>query len=313
MPLSGQALEVNGTKYLGLSEIAGQLGMRTKWLEKGEQLRLESAWTRMDFEVHKREMLLNGLRIHLGFPIAESGGRLYLSSSDFTHQLKPILTPQLNESPPGLRHIILDPGHGGKDPGAENQSIGLREKALTLDLARLLQRRLEAQGFRVSLTRGTDTFIPLAERGQKANRMGADLFISLHFNASAKANVAGVESYVYTPPFQPSSSRAALHSSDRKIYPGNNEGAWSTLLAYYVQRSLTEELGTVDRGLKRARFTVLEDLQMPGILIEGGFVSNTIEGRNIGSKGYRDRIAKGIADAIIVYQRTLERLSGNGN
>ena len=310
VPIAGYALEVNGTAYIRLTEVAGKLGMRSSWLEKGKQVRLESDWTRMDFEVHKREMLLNGLRVHLGYPVVESRGRLYLSESDLTNQIRPILTPQLNGPPPAIRHIVIDPGHGGKDPGAENRSAGLREKALTLDLAVLLQRRLEAEGFRVTLTRGDDRFIELEDRGRMANRLQGDLFISLHFNASGKSSVEGVETYVYTRVMQPSTSRADLHSSDRKAYPGNRDGAWSTLLAYYVQRGLEEKLGAPDRGLKRARFKVLEELQMPGILVEGGFVTHPSEGRNIGSRGYRDRIASAVVDGVLVYRKTLQRLAG---
>ena len=181
--------------------------MRSSWIEKGEIIRLQSSWTRMDFEVHKREMILNVLRVHLGHPVVESGSRLYLSASDYNHQIKPILTPQLNGPPPSLRHIVLDAGHGGKDPGTQNEAIGLKEKALAMDLARLVQLRLEREGFRVSQTRTEDRFIPLEERGRMANRLKADLFVSLHFNASAKTSVQGVETYVYTPQDQPSTSR----------------------------------------------------------------------------------------------------------
>jgi N-acetylmuramoyl-L-alanine amidase len=267
----------------------------------------------MDFEVHKREIHLNGLRVHLGFPIVESGGRLYLSGSDYRHQLQPLLTPQLSGDPPMLRHIVLDAGHGGKDPGTQNSDLGLREKSLTLDLARRVKQRLEAQGFRVSLTRDKDIFIQLEERARQANRLGADLFVSLHFNATSKSSVQGIETYTLTPPFQPSTSRAKLHSSDRQTYPGNVDGPWSSLLAYYMQRSLVDTLKATDRGFKRARFTVLQDLNMPGLLVEGGFVTNPNEGSNIGSSGYRDRIAQGIVEGILVYQKTLGRLSGEGS
>ena len=190
---------------------------------------------------------------------------------------------------------------------------GLREKSLTLDLARRVKQRLEASGFTVSLTRDTDVFIELGERARHANRMGADLFISRHFNATSKSSVQGVETFAYTPPFQPSTSRAKLHSSDRQSYPGNADGPWSTLLAYYMQRSLVDTLKASDRGLKRARFTVLQELNMPGILVEGGFVTNLSEGRNIGSAGYRDRMAQSIVEGILIYNKSLKRLSGEGS
>lgn len=309
LPLWGSALEFDGTTYIGLAEAAGKLGMEARWLEKGKSLRLESAWTRMEFEVHKREFSLNGDRIHLGFPIVATGGRLSISESDFTHQIKPLLTPQLNGPRPGYAHIAIDAGHGGKDPGAENPTLGLREKSLTLDLATRVARLLREQGFRVTLVRDSDRFIALKERSRIANEARADLFLSLHFNALARTSVQGVETYAFTPPHQPSSARADLHASDHESYPAFAQGAWSTLLAYYVQRSLAEELPVEDRGLKRARFTVLRDLQMPGILIEGGFVTHEREGRNIGSASYRDHLAQAIVDGILVYKRTLVRLN----
>ena len=302
------ALQLNGINHTDLRQIAAKLGMQTRWLEKGERIELFSEWTRMDFTRDRREFRINGTQVHLGFPVAGERGRLYLSESDFQHHLRPILTPQVFGSPPPFHHIVLDPGHGGDDPGAENTALGLREKSLVLDLAQRLQKRLLADGYRVSLTRSDDTFLPLGERARKANTLGADLFLSLHFNASVKPPVSGVETFAFTPPYQPSTARTDLHSSDRRHYPGNAADPWNTLLGYYVQRSLTGALPAPDRGLKRARFTVLRDLQMPGLLIEGGFLSHAYEGRNLGSAAYRDRIADAIAAGLTVYARTASRL-----
>ena len=310
LPLTGLALQVKGTEYLGLRDVADRLGMKTRWVERDKVLAVESQWTRMLFEVHKREAFLNGTKVFLGYPVVESDGRLYISASDYTHQLQPVLTPQVIGNPPRLRHIVLDAGHGGKDPGAQNPELGLREKALTLDLARRLKGVLQSRGYEVSLVREGDTFIELEERARRANGLGADLFISLHFNASAKRTVEGLETYAYTPRLQPSTARTALSDSDRRDYPGNRNDGWNALLAYYVQRSLTGTAGGLDRGVKRARFTVLEGLEMPGILVEGGFVTHATEGRNIGSAGYRDKLAGAIAEAVTVYQKTLDRLSG---
>jgi N-acetylmuramoyl-L-alanine amidase len=311
LPARLTGLELNGTAYTSLGEVAGRLGMESQWVEKGKTQKLESQWTTLVFEIHKREILLNGIRVHLGFPVAEYRGQLYLSESDTTHQLQPILTPQVFGRPPPVRHVIIDPGHGGDDPGARNTGLKLIEKHLTLDLAKRLKAKLEAKGMRVSMTRDTDRFIALEERGRIANASGADLFISLHFNASEKRAVAGVETFAFTPPFQPSTSRSSLHSSDQRTYPGNANDPWNTLLGYYVQRSLTRTLSTEDRGLKRARFAVLRELEIPGLLIEGGFVSNDREGRNVGSAAYRNRIVQGICDGLDVYLQTVERLSRN--
>jgi N-acetylmuramoyl-L-alanine amidase len=303
-----QGLDLNGTSYLNLTEVGAKLGMKPSVLESGKVLELRSEWTTLRFEVNQREMAVNKLRVHLGFPIAGTRGNLYMSESDFRHTLEPILTPQVFGQAPRIRHIVIDAGHGGTDPGAENPELRLREKALTLDLAARLKVRLEQAGYTVSLTRSKDEFIALTERTQQANSLNADLFLSLHFNASADDRVSGVETYAYTPPFQPSSSRAELHSSDKENYPGNTDGPWSTLLGFYVQRSLQEALATPDRGLKRARFTVLQGLEMPGLLIEGGFLTNSHEGRNIGSALYREKIASAVVDGLAVFQSTAARL-----
>ena len=305
---AARALTVNGVEYTELRSVAGNLGMKTRWVEKEKILLLESKWTDMRFEIHKREMFLNGKRLFMGYPVIASRGKFLICADDFNYLIKPILTPQLFKPVPGLRHIVIDAGHGGDDPGAENDALKLREKALTLDLSRKLEEELERHGFAVSMTRRKDVFIPLEERCQIANRLKADLFISVHFNATGKAEVSGLETYALTPPNQPSTSRSTLADSDRERYRGQEQGAWNTLLAYYVQRSMVDSLQVADRGLKRAQFTVLRELEMPGILVECGFVTHSTEGRNIGSSAYRDRLAKSMVEGILVYQRTLTRL-----
>lgn len=309
--LAGQAclaLDLNGTRYLKLGTVAGRLGMRTEWIEKPGKIRLYSEWTRLTFAVDQREFQINGRRIHLGFPVAEHRGSLYLSESDFRNQIQPVLTPQVFGVPPDIRRIVLDPGHGGGDPGARNEELGLIEKALVLDLAGRLKARLEAAGYSVSLTRTRDRFLPLEKRAAIANSRKADLFLSLHFNAHRRAEVAGAETYVLTPDSQPSTSGNAAPETGTAALPGNDHDPWNSLLGFYLQRALLDELGSADRGLKRARFAVLRDLRMPGILIEAGFVSNPVEGRNIGSAAYRDRIADAIVEGLRVYRKTRLRL-----
>jgi N-acetylmuramoyl-L-alanine amidase len=305
-PLS--ALELNGVAHLSLDDVGAKLGMKSRWVEKGEILELRSEWTRLRFELHKREMTVNGLRVHLGYPVARQRGELYLSETDYRHQIQPILTPQVFGAPPVIRHVIIDAGHGGSDPGAENASLKLREKNLTLDLAKRVKAQLEKAGYTVSMIRSGDRLVALPERSRLANDLNGDLFLSLHFNASTDTKVHGVETYAFTPLLQPSTSRTKLHESDRQSYAGNANDPWSELLGFYVQRSLSEQLPSPDRGLKRARFTVLRDLKMPGILIEGGFVTHPKEGRNIGSAGYRDKIAEAIVQGLKTFEGTAARL-----
>ena len=111
-----------------------------------------------------------------------------------------------------------------------------------------------------------------------------------------------------TPKNQASTSHTRLRKSEKKSYPGNRYDVWNELAAYYVQKTLVNDLKQKDRGVKRARFAVLKDIYCPGILIEGGFVSNAQEGRQIGSRNYRDKIAQAIVDGISSYHKTLRRV-----
>lgn len=298
---------LQGTLYVEAPEVAAWLGMQWRWIEKGRRAEMRSAWTRIELETDRRELLLNGHRIHLGHPVHVFEGHLCLSVSDLRHQLMPILTPQFSGDPPELSHIVLDPGHGGQDPGAENAGLGLREKTLTLDLSLRLAEKLRALGYTVSLTRTEDRFIELPERARLANTFRADLFISIHFNAIGRPDVSGVETFILPPPGQPSTARAERSDADEEILPGHAHQAWSTLAGWYLQDRMVQHLHVADRGLKRARFAVLRGLEMPGVLVEAGFVSNPEEGRLIGQPAYLDQVASALLDGIVQYARTLDR------
>lgn len=309
--LEGASREMHGTTYLNLAEVARRLGMEYSEPERGKEARLSSRWTTMDYQLHQRHFMLNGRRVALGNPIAASQGKLYISERDFTKTIQPLLTPQVfRDSLPALRHIVIDPGHGGNDPGATNTELGLLEKNLTLALARRLQVKLEAMGYRVTLTRTRDEFMGLEQRAEFANRSGADLFISLHFNAVASgSNVSGIETFVLTPQGQPSTASANLSAQDRLSLPGNRQDIWNALAGYHIQDALVAATGARDRGLRRARFAVLRSLNCPGVLIEGGFVTHPVEGRNLGSAAYRERLADAIAEGVLNYQKRLNQIA----
>ena len=213
--------------------------------------RLKSRWTTWTSGRGKL-CHLNQMPVHLGFPTVHSAGRLYVAEADVRHALQPILTPQVFPQRPGLERIVIDPGHGGKDSGACNQSLGQQEKELALDVAHRLTRLLEALGYEVVLTRSKDRYLPLAERTRVANRARADLFISLHFNAAASSAAAGLETFALTPQYQASSKYAKPGARDRTRYRGNDQDTWNTLAGYHLQRALVAALGGPDRGLKRA-------------------------------------------------------------
>lgn len=310
-PCAAVTRQLNGNAYVSLGEVAKRLGQEIKWVKKGKTVELSSEWTTMRFTIHEQEFQLNGREVGLGYPVAPNKGELFISELDYQKTILPVLAPQtFKESASKIYHIVIDPGHGGKDPGAQNPALGLAEKNLTLDLAKRLQKRLEALGYKVTLTRTSDKFVELEDRAAFANRSGADLFISLHFNAVGTASVHGIETFAMTPQNQPSSNRVNLTDADKRNYPGNANDPWNVLLGFYVQNELLKFTGGDDRGVKRARFVVLREVSCPAILVEGGFVTSSTEGRNIGSAEYRDKLANAITAGVLTYQKTLNRVRG---
>lgn len=304
---------INGQAYVSLDEVARRCGMEHRWVTPGKTVEVRSEWSGLRFTLHQRHFELNGRKIYLGVPIALNQGKLMISEIDYERTLKPLLFPRQFDPKPKLYRIVLDAGHGGKDTGARNDGIGLQEKNLALDLAKRVQRKLAAYGYDVVLTREDDRFIPLEKRPAIANRVKADLFVSLHFNAVDSSKVEGIETFVITPPGHPSTSASKLTASAKKTYPGNASEPWSLLAGYHIQRELLTQTGGEDRGLKRARFAVLRDLNCPGVLVEGGFVSHPREGRDVGSAAYREKLANAIAQGILNYQRALNRARGIGS
>ncbi|WOO42669.1 N-acetylmuramoyl-L-alanine amidase [Rubellicoccus peritrichatus] len=309
--LQGETRELHGSTYVSLPKIASQLGMKLQWIQPQKEVELKSKWTTLRFELHQRHFFLNGRKVALGNPVALSRGQLFISQRDIQKTLQPLLTPQIfAESSPKLYHIVIDPGHGGHDPGAENRKLRVNEKSTTLDLAKRMKKKLERLGYKVTLTRDTDKFISLGERPAIANRVKADLFISLHFNAVASSKVKGLETFAMTPAGHPSSSQSNMTSSARRTYPGNKNDTWNVLAAYYLQSAMLKNHKQTDRGVKRARFAVLKNLNCPGVLVEGGFVTHPTEGKNIGSAAYREKLADSLVEGILTYQKTLNRVRG---
>lgn len=309
LPLFGSAnLQLEGRSYVELGGIASHFGMKGYWLKGYKDFRLKSSWTTVDLSENARVLQLNRMPVYLGFPALKSQGKLYLSRSDYQHSLQSILTPQAFGPPPELRRIVIDAGHGGKDSGARNDAYGLKEKELTLDVAQRLKRLLLKAGYQIVMTRDTDTYIPLEQRPQYANRSNADLFISIHFNAAGSASASGFESFALTPQYQASSKYPKPGRGDGVAYPGNGQDSWNTLLGYHVQRALVESVDSEDRGLKRARFVVLKYLDCPGILVELGFVSHLATAQKLRTAAFREKLAEGLYRGILAYQARLNRI-----
>ena len=224
----------------------------------------------------------------------------------------------------GISRIVIDPGHGGHDPGA--QSKGLNEADLVLDVALRLQKLLlKSPGVEVVLTRSTDVFIPLEERTAIANREGADLFLSIHANASRNPTARGVETYFLNfasnteaeavAARENSASGQTMHNLPDivKAITLNNKLDESRDFATLVQRAMVDHLangnkGVRDLGVKQAPFVVLIGAGMPSVLAEISFVTHQQEGRLLKTGAYRQKIAEALFDGLREYQRSLKNV-----
>lgn len=241
----------------------------------------------------------NGLLIGLGYAPRVVGSRLQVHGLDLEKNLLPLLEP--DPAPPGQgRLIVLDPGHGGANLGAKSAYNARVEKELTLDWAYRLKSLLETQGWQVLLTRTNDVEVDLAARTAFADRVGADLFVSLHFNTAAPNPApSGLETYCTTPVGLPSNLTRGYPDPLGRPLPNNAFDAQNLQLAARIHRALLSVTAGVDRGVRRARFMDVLVLQRrPAVLVEGGYLSNPREARLIAGAEYLHRMAEAIARAI---------------
>jgi N-acetylmuramoyl-L-alanine amidase len=306
-------------EYIDVAEFARRFGLRLQWTKPGERLVLTAEGLRLELEADSREIEVGGTRVFLGMPVRPARGGLRFSRIDAEELLTPLVRPGYGEKRiPDSRLIVIDPGHGGPDQGTSNARLRLNEKAMTLDVSMRLKRVLETRGYQVLLTRSDDRqLLPnkradLQERAAIANRAGADLFVSIHFNAVPNdTTTQGAEVFVFTPQFLRSTdawSRASADDTENEASPINAHNHWNFLLAHKVHRRLLLQLRAEDRGQKLAHFGVLRKLKCPGILVEAGFLSNDTEARRISTPAYRQQIAESIAAGIQDYTATLDRL-----
>lgn len=266
-------------------------------LKIGLERMLRSPYTTIIFTAGSRKIRFNDTLVWLNGPTEQNGITWSVTRRDSETMLDPLLRPTAAVGGDDIATIVLDPGHGGADSGA----IGYRrvyEKKAVLDIARRARDILKAQGLNVRMTRDQDYFVPLSKRTSLARQWGADLFVSIHFNAADNASVSGIETYVC--------SSAGFASTmggraDPRAYTGNRFDTKNTLLAYYLHRGMLQQVKAIDRGIKHARFEVLRSAPCPAVLLECGFISNPTEATHVISGDRREAIARGIVNGLMSY------------
>lgn len=227
-----------------------------------------------------------------------------------------VLAPASSFPAPHRLRVVLDPGHGGTNTGARGATEDLLEKRVTLAVTQRLAEELRTAGLEVSLTRQVDRTLTLRQRSDLANRAGADLFISIHANASPTRSQRGFETYVLTPsgvdiiapalrsdPPGPRPGRPAVPAEISSVLDDIERGAtqWEAAdLAAAVQASLREVRGREgDRGVRQDAHHVLLGATMPAILVEIGFVDHPIEGRELALPETQQAVAAALSAAIL--------------
>jgi len=220
-----------------------------------------------------------------------------------------------------IREIIIDAGHGGKDPGAIGRS-GIYEKKVVLGVAKELRSILVKNGIKVRMTRNSDTFISLKERTVIASKSKADLFISIHANAHARRSVHGVEVYSLKDLNMFEKKEAQRRSNHKTMFRHlsidqkdkdlkkivtdmlySYKQAESRQLADKVSRKIADYLKARNLGAKKSRFYVLRNTIIPAILVEVGYLSNPKEEKLLKTREYRKKVAHAIARSILDYAK----------
>jgi len=235
---------------------------------------------------------------------------------------QPVLHPNEDNRQPGHFLVMIDPGHGGYDPGTQS-SAGAMEKDLAIQIATRLKAALEARGIRAELTRSTDVFISLAERTRIANRAGADLFVSIHLNSSPNTNTTGIEVYY----LNNTTDRATIRLARMENAGADGYGAPDASNLNYILTDLRQNykaseaaslarmieaqgVADLDAGLglnvnalgaKMGPFYVLVGAHMPAVLVECGFMSNAGEAARLQSAQYQEVLAGAVATAVVHY------------
>ncbi|MBC7980930.1 MAG: N-acetylmuramoyl-L-alanine amidase [Armatimonadetes bacterium] len=298
-------VKLEGRDYVSVESIKKFYSF-TKLTRTGNSVVLENSKVEMKLKVGGNECLMNNVKFVFSNAVNTSGNKVYVSRMDLAKLIDPVLRPNFIRNAGDFKTVILDSGHGGKDPGATNP-LGT-EAGYNLRLATRLKGLLEAKGFKVVMIRDTDRYYSLQERVNLANQVSENaIFLSLHFNSGGRA-ARGIETFTLSPPGVSHYGRGLI-ASDAQEKTGNEHDSANIALATALHGSVLRRLGnnTLDRGIKRARFSVLSGVKHPAVLFEGGFLSHPYEARLVANETYQSAIAAGMVDAVTRYRFAVGR------
>ena len=317
---------LHGVTYLPLVSLCDLKGVNWEYDTFTRTVTLTKDSHKINLMVGDTLVLVDGKAQHLRHPVDIYQGAVVLPYKFKEDIFEPLFKESLRSLPaalPALRikKVIIDAGHGGTDPGAIGRG-GLREKDVTLDIAKRLAKLLKTAGMEVILTRATDRLVSLSDRVNIAENSHADLFISIHANANRIRSLKGFEVYYVSSRVNDSqralsASKEAALDFDNTCFASDSLNLKATLwdmiytssraesieLSRYICQAAHNNLDAKILGIKDARFYVLKGTHLPAVLIEIGFLSNYEEERLLKDIYYRQRIAEALAQGIKNYAR----------
>lgn len=327
----------HGAEYVPLVRICDVYKFQWKYDELSRQVSVEHRGSVIDLMVGSDRIRVNGVERKLDRDVIMENGAVMVpvsfARSGIAYILKqdssPAYTPVEAPSSAMIKTVIIDPGHGGKDPGAVGRTLKLKEKDLTLSIARRLRGLLEENGIRVVMTRDSDTFVALKKRADIANRTGADLLVSIHINAARNRRVQGFECY-YLSNATDDRARAvealensSLNYDEDSITSEKSHSLEATIWDMRLTENRIESSELAKnicdsmagssfgrRKVKAARFYVLKHTRIPSVLVELGYISNRYEESKLRDPKFLDRITDDLAQGILDYKKEYERTEG---
>ena len=291
----------NGHDYVRLEEIKTFYSF-PRLQREGRNSFLRSQTMVIKFSANAEDIFINNVKFCLSLPTSERNGSILVSRIDLAKLLEPIIRPTYIQNTLGFDTVVIDAGHGGHDSGAPGH-YG-QEKYYTLDTALRLEKKLKEMRLKTLLTRRTDVFLTLGERVAIANKTPSCIFVSIHFNSFRSSSAIGLETFALAPQGT-ADTYDELESGDMRNRRGNQRDSENIALATAVHANTLYKLRSVDRGIKRARFNVISGIEKPGILVEGGFVTNPGESARIHRPEFRQSLAEAIAGGIANYRKAV--------
>jgi len=335
-----KVVQIDNKYYCDIEELATIFKANVKEERSDKRIYLNIYDEQFIFLTHSMYFSFKNKSYKYPYPLQIYMGRYYVPIEFVNHNLPELFKDKVTWNRKKLviskpqdntiKTIVLDPGHGGRDPGAVGKTIKAHEKEINLCVALILKSILEKEmGVRVLMTRSDDSFVSLQERTKFANENKADLFISIHTNASKDRSSRGIEMY-YLSTAKTTEARAveALENSVVELYEGGKEAIrryddlalilsdimqaenleQSSNLANKLQMNICAGTKSCDRGVKQANFYVLRGAFMPAVLIEMGFISNPVEESFLVNKQYQERLARTIFEGIKSFKFRYDRI-----